>query len=155
MKKLLLITALILSLCACKTMEKGVEKIEEEAVEIKREIFGPKVFIFSQKAATTSYVGKSITLNRVFHTTYFDDEKMENGKQISTKEFFETWKEGAKTATLNYQNKDRTNASAKLELTNPKLGKRNSVIYKVKIISGKLPKISSSATLNVESDKGI
>lgn len=157
MKKKLLICALFLSLSSCENIaQKQVEKKEESSLFKNDSTTHEEApFLFAQRGATATFDGKILTINRVNYTDFFSNKNRKFIKQISNKDFFAIWQEAGNTAVISYQNKDRTTDVATLELTKPKLGKRNSVSYSAKIISGKLPKITSEIAIFIDSAQGV
>lgn len=152
-KKILLIIALIFSLSNCTSVKEKITKIE---CDIKNQFSEAPQFLFVQRAATTSYNGKTLALNRVFYTDFFADKTHKFIRQAPNKEFFGNWVADSKNiAIISYQGKDSSTNVATLELSKPKLGTRNSISYEAKVISGKLPKVTSEAALFIDSATGL
>lgn len=153
MKKILFVTSIILAISGCSSIKKDVKEVEEStSVHASSDNISASNNninnYFLQKGTTASYKETTLTLNRVFHTNSMNGQEVI--AKISNSEFLKEWPAGEiRIAKISYKNKIRVPGFAILELSNPKVEKRNALSYKVKVKEGKLVKIMGEVNLEI------
>lgn len=113
-------------------------------------------FLFIQKAKAATFDGKILQLhNTAKNTIYFANRPNQLAGHISNSDFLKSWNSTNKASlsgpntAISYYDKNGKIDVVMVEISNPKVT-NNSVSYNVKILKGKLPKISNEVTLFVD-----
>ncbi len=116
-------------------------------------------FILTQSSKHATYTNKTIELENVSnHLTYFSDSKNRIIGHITIEKFQKKWQEKhdkkSPDAAISYYNKNNEPRLAIVEINSINKGE-NSVIYKVKILSGKLEKNMQDFSLFIEDEENL
>ncbi len=112
-------------------------------------------YLFVLSAASGSIQGDTLTLNRVPNVIYFSDHPARKAGHISVYKFVEMWDKGSDSfkadppnATLSVLKKDGAN-NIVVELTGVEQ-KRDSVVFKVAVLEGKVNRELYSGVLYID-----
>jgi hypothetical protein len=150
-------SSLLVSIVVVGASVWGLTSIGADKAPTHEQVCAAESFLFVQDAASGSYDGERLTLDRVGPTIFFTDRPYRVFGHVQPNDFVGAWTRGPNSFATDPPNAvlsllGEANAqSCLVELSDPKLTDGN-FSYKVKILNGKLPAKFEAASLFIDNE---